>query len=204
MRGRVAAASAALMLAACGWFGEGRARASAWNGPTAIVSLGDSFISGEGGRWLGNGSERAGTRSGTDRAAVTCGGWGCDYAPERVYGGSEGNDCHRSDMAPIVSASIPVEERFNLACSGARLRNLWPAASGGESHFGEEPQVDRLERVARRAEVRMVVVTAGANDVGFGDLVAGCALDWARSEGGRADALSRRGRRRAGGGAAGG
>jgi hypothetical protein len=35
--------------------------------------------------------------------------------------------------------------------------------------------------VARRDEVRMVVLTIGANDVGFGDLVAGCALDWARS-----------------------
>ncbi len=42
---------------------------------TAIVSLGDSFISGEGGRWLGNGSEPFGTRSGTDRAATDCRGW---------------------------------------------------------------------------------------------------------------------------------
>ena len=182
MRGRLAAASAALMLAACGWLWEEQARAAAGSKPTAIVALGDSFISGEGGRWLGNGSELGGTRSGTDRAAFACGGWGCDYAPERVYGGSEGNDCHRSDVAPIISAPVSVDERFNLACSGARLRNLRPADLGGEPHFGEAPQVDQLARVARRAEVRMVVVTAGANDVGFGDLVAGCALDWARSD----------------------
>jgi hypothetical protein len=149
---------------------------------TAIVSLGDSFISGEGGRWLGNGSEAGGTRSGTDRAAFDCDGWGeCDYDPARVYGASEGNGCHRSDVAPILSAPVPVVEKVNLACSGAKVENLWPRSMGGREHFGEAPQVDRLAAVAKREEVRMVVLTAGANDVGFGELVAGCALDWARS-----------------------
>ena len=149
--------------------------------PKAIVSLGDSFISGEGGRWLGNGTDSSGTRSGTDRAAFDCDGSDCEYDPTRVYGDSEGNDCHRSDVAPIRSAPIAVAARINLACSGATLENLWPAALGGQGHFGEAPQVDQLAAVARRYDVRMVVVTAGANDVGFGKLVAGCAVDWARS-----------------------
>ncbi|MDX6594804.1 MAG: hypothetical protein QOI72_186 [Solirubrobacterales bacterium] len=148
---------------------------------TAIVSLGDSFISGEGGRWLGNGSEPFGTRSGTDRAAFGCDGWVCEYDPGRVYGSSEANDCHRSDVAPIRSAPVAVEEKINLACSGARLADVWPAAIGGRWHFGEPPQADQLAAVARRDDVRMVVLTVGANDVGFGALVAGCALDWARS-----------------------
>src|ERR1700759_3935813 len=149
--------------------------------PTAIVSMGDSFISGEGGRWLGNGSEPVGTRSGTDRAAVNCGALGCEYEPERVYGASEANDCHRSDVAPIESAPISVEEGGNLACSGAKARALWPGAEGGTEHFGEPPEADQLAAVARRDDVRMVVVTVGANDVGFGELVVDCALDWARS-----------------------
>jgi lysophospholipase L1-like esterase len=151
------------------------------SGPTAIVALGDSFISGEGGRWLGNGSEPLGTRSGTDRAAFGCDGWVCEYDPARVYGASEENECHRSDLAPIRSAPVAVAEKLNLACSGARLANLWPAAMDGRRHFGEAPQVDQLAVAARHHEVRMVVLTAGANDVGFGELVAGCALDWARS-----------------------
>lgn len=155
--------------------------ASPGSGPTAIVALGDSFISGEGGRWLGNGSEPFGTRSGTDRAAFDCGAWGCDYDPGRIYGASEESGCHRSDVAPIRSAPVAVAEQVNLACSGARLANLWPVAAGGRAHFGEPPQIDQLAAVARRANVRMVVLTAGANDVGFGELVAGCALDWARS-----------------------
>ncbi|HTR73817.1 MAG TPA: GDSL-type esterase/lipase family protein [Solirubrobacterales bacterium] len=149
--------------------------------PTAIVSMGDSFISGEGGRWLGNGSEPLGTRSGTDRAAYDCGALGCEYDPARVYGTSEADDCHRSDVAPIESAPIAVDDRVNLACSGARSRDLWPGAEGGTAHFGEPPEADRLVAVARRDRVQMVVVTVGANDVGFGELVAECALDWARS-----------------------
>jgi len=175
-------ASAAVAVAMTGVLAAGPAAASPGVGPTTVVALGDSFISGEGGRWLGNGTERLGNRSGTDRAAFECGGWGCEYDPARVYGASEANDCHRSDVAPVESASLPLEERVNLACSGARLANVWPAALGGEPHFGEPPQTDRLAAVARRQDVRMVVVTAGANDVGFGELVAGCALDWARSD----------------------
>jgi lysophospholipase L1-like esterase len=149
--------------------------------PTAIVAMGDSFISGEGGRWFGNGSEPLGTRSGTDRAAFACGAPGCEYDAARVYGASEANDCHRSDVAPIVSAPIAVDVKVNLACSGATARDLWSGDEGGTGHFGEPPQADQLAAVARLDQVRMVVVTVGANDVGFGELVAECALDWARS-----------------------
>lgn len=172
----VGAAAVALPMAG------GNAEASPGSPTAAIVSLGDSFISGEGGRWIGNGSEPLGTRSGTDRAAFDCDGWGiCDYGPERIYGASEQSGCHRSDVAPIQSAPAPVDEKVNLACSGAKVANVWPAAIGGRSHFGEAPQADDLGLVAERDDVRMVVVTVGANDVGFGELVAGCALDWARS-----------------------
>ena len=179
MRRVTAAALVAIAVAALGVVGQ--AGASPGSPATAIVSLGDSFISGEGGRWMGNGSEPLGTRSGTDRAAFDCGGWGCSYDPSLVYGASERNDCHRSDVAPVLSAPVAVDERVNLACSGAKAANLWRAVSAGQPHFGEAPQADRLAAVARRDDVRMVVVTVGANDVGFGGLVVDCALDWARS-----------------------
>ncbi|HVX31830.1 MAG TPA: GDSL-type esterase/lipase family protein [Solirubrobacterales bacterium] len=70
---------------------------------------------------------------------------------------------------------------MNLACSGAKARDLWPGEEGGTAHFGEPPEADQLAALARRDDVRMVVVTVGANDVGFGELVAECAVDWARS-----------------------
>ena len=42
-------------------------------------------------------------------------------------------------------------------------------------------QVDQLAAVAIHDDVRMVVLTVGANDTGFGELVAGCVFDWLRS-----------------------
>ena len=174
---RIALASLAFLTLAIGFALTARAAAR----PTAIVSIGDSFISGEGGRWLGNGSDPFGTRSGTDRAAHDCGTLGCEYDPARIYGASEADGCHRSDVSPIESAPIAVDRKVDLACSGARARDLWPGSEGGTSHFGEPPEADQLAVVASRDEVRMVVVTVGANDVGFGELVAECALDWART-----------------------
>jgi hypothetical protein len=179
-----------ILLASCAWafvllaIAAPPAAAGPGSARTAIVSLGDSFISGEGGRWLGNGTDPLGTRSGTDRAAVDCDELLdlCDYDPTLIYGASDENDCHRSDLAPIGSAPIAVDAHVNLACSGARARNLWPASMGGRPHFGEPPEADQLADVARRLDVRLVLVTVGANDVGFGELVAGCALDWARSD----------------------
>jgi lysophospholipase L1-like esterase len=179
---RTAIGSAVLAAAAVAvGLGAAAAQASPGSPTTAVVSLGDSFISGEGGRWMGNGSEALGTRSGTDRAAFDCGEWGCEYDPRRVYGASEDDECHRSDVAPIRSAPIAVAESANLACSGAKAANIWRAAAGGQWHFGEPPQADQLSALASRDDVRMVVLTVGANDVGFGELVAECALDWARS-----------------------
>lgn len=152
--------------------------AGSGGGPTAAVAMGDSFISGEGGRWLGNSSDPTGDRGGTDRAAQGCGWWGCRYDPALVYGASEESGCHRSDTAPIESAAIAVARHVNLACSGARVGNVWRAASGGTAHRGEPPQADQLARVAHEFDVRLIVLTVGANDLGFGRLVLGCALAW--------------------------
>lgn len=137
----VAAAAVALALAAT-------VMAKPAPPPTAIVSMGDSFISGEGG-----GS----------------------------YGASAENGCDRSATAPIRSAPIEVDEKVNLACSGAKTVNIWRAESGGKPHRGEPPQADQLAALARRYDVKLVVLTVGANDLGFGAIVADCALDWARS-----------------------
>jgi hypothetical protein len=115
----------------------------------AIVAMGDSFISGEGGGDYGD--------SGT---------------------------CHRSASAPIRSAAarLPGTPAIDLACSGARTVNLLTSARGGEPLWGEPPQGDLLAGAARQHDVRLIVVTVGANDTGFGGIVAECALDWARSE----------------------
>ncbi len=145
---------------------------------TAIVSLGDSFISGEAGRWQGNSLNMFGTRDGTDRAA-SCTWWGwCTYDASRVYGSTASNGCHRSDVATIKSAGISVNEKINLACSGAQTKNIWRASQGGQSFKGEAPQADQLLTVAQQKNVKLVVLTIMANDVGFADHVINCATAW--------------------------
>jgi hypothetical protein len=144
---------------------------------TAVVSLGDSFISGEAGRWNGNSLNLLGTRDGTDRAA-SCFLIFCSYDAARVYGSTHASGCHRSDVATIKSATISVNEKINIACSGARSVNVWRASQGGQSFKGEAPQADQLLTIAQQKNVKLVVLTILANDVGFADHVVNCALDW--------------------------
>jgi len=181
----VAVLAGAVALGAVGWpAAKGTGTTGAAAKPTAAVSMGDSFISGEGGRWFGNSQDPFGDRDGTDRAAFGCGGLGCEHDPERVYGGTDANGCHRSDVAPIASAlgeGLAVDQAFNLACSGAETEHLWRADRGGQSFKGEAPQADQLAAVARRADVELVVLTAIANDLGFKDHVVGCVEAWSTS-----------------------
>ena len=87
--------------------------------PTAIVSLGDSYISGEAGRWQGNSNNPAASRDGTDRSCAprtVC----ASYDKAQVYvDGSAANGCHRSDVAEILGARSPSTAR---STSPARAR----------------------------------------------------------------------------------
>jgi hypothetical protein len=148
--------------------------------PTAAVSMGDSFIAGEAGRWDGNSSSDFGNRRGTDRAAYRR-GWFWRYEEERIYGSSYSNGCHRSDVAPIRSAGLDVDAVFNLACSGASTVNLLPATTGGASYRGEPPQIDQLAEVARTHAVETVAISVGGNDLGFSNVVIDCVVGYVTS-----------------------
>jgi hypothetical protein len=154
-----------------------RSEAGPGSGPTAIVSLGDSFISGEAGRWNGNSLNMTGTRDGTDRAA-SCWWIFCSYDAARVYGSTHASGCHRSDVATIKSAAISVNEKINIACSGAKSVNIWRASQGGQSFKGEAPQADQLLTIAQQKNVKLVVLTIMANDVSFADHVINCTVNW--------------------------
>ena len=154
--------------------------------PTAVVALGDSYISGEGGRWEGNHYSDYGNRRSTDRAAYRS-RWGFwRYSQGRVYGPSAYSGCHRSDVAPVLSSGLAgaggvdgaVTTTINLACSGARTVNLFRSSQGGEGMKGERSQADKLAEVATGHDIEMVVVSIGGNDLGFGDIILDCALDY--------------------------
>jgi lysophospholipase L1-like esterase len=157
------------------------ASASPGSPVTASVTLGDSYISGEAGRWQGNSNAQLGSRNGTDRAWVRT-WYGGFYDADRIYvGGTDDNGCHRSDVAQVVSASVAVQEEVNLSCSGASTANIFRAAAGGVSRNGEPPQADQLAAVAQGRDVRVVTLSIGGNDLGFGDIIAACATAWTTS-----------------------
>ncbi len=149
--------------------------------PTAIVTIGDSYISGEAGRWEGNYPSSWSDRGGTDRAAYrNSRGW-WRYDRSRVYGDTVSSGCHRSDVAPALSNTIPVDSKFNLACSGAATANVFRAGNGGTSHRGEAPQADQLAAVAATHDIEMIVVSIGGNDLGFTDIIIDCTVRYVTS-----------------------
>jgi GDSL-like lipase/acylhydrolase family protein len=154
------------------------AAATPTSGPTTAVSLGDSFISGEAGRWLGNSTVATGDRAGTDRAWT-----GSGYDPTRIYGATDANGCHRSDVAEIRSAPLFISSKVNLACSGATTANIFQTRSGGQAQKGEPPQGEKLRYVAQVARVQLIVLSIGGNDLGFADIITNCALRYTSKTG---------------------
>ncbi|WTB21631.1 GDSL-type esterase/lipase family protein [Streptomyces virginiae] len=153
--------------------GAGTSSASPGTGPTAVVSMGDSYISGEAGRWKGNSLTNSGSRNGTDRGWVS----GSTYDPARVYGTTAGG-CHRSDSAEVRSAGAIADVAVNLACSGAVSDNVFRSSNGGVSYKGEAPQADQLAAVAASHDVKVIALSIGGNDLGFADIITDCALDF--------------------------
>ncbi|MFG2292421.1 GDSL-type esterase/lipase family protein [Streptomyces sp. NPDC048603] len=173
---RLAGAMLTLPLALTGVLtaGAGTAAAGPGQGPTAVVSMGDSYISGEAGRWKGNSLTNSGNRNGTDRAWLS----GSSYDPSKVYGTTAANGCHRSDSSEVRSAGPIAEVAVNLACSGAVTDNVFRSVSGGLSFKGEAPQADQLAAVAATHDVRVITLSVGGNDLGFADIIENCAYDF--------------------------
>src|SRR5436305_12878038 len=106
MSGRRLASSALLRLAVLGAVLASAATpppalAGPGSGPAAVVAMGDSYISGEAGRWQGNSVDLLPGNDGTDRACAP-GALLCLADKSRVYiGGSAADGCHRSDISEV-------------------------------------------------------------------------------------------------------
>lgn len=147
------------------------------SGPDAVVvAMGDSYISGEAGRWSGNSLDNNGSRKGTDRAWVKQGGSGY-YDTSLVYlQGTNSDGCHRSDVADVHSTNATTT--INLACSGAVTSNIWRASQGGQSQNGWAPQADQLAALPGSTDVDVIVLSIGGNDLGFSDIIIACTESW--------------------------
>jgi subtilisin-like proprotein convertase family protein len=132
-----------------------------------------------------------GHRSGTDMAAYNANGkW--HYDPYRVYNGvsvgtppynSWTDECHESLHAPIrrIGEDFPGVKVANLACSGATNKNLWLAAQGGVGTNGRNTQIFDLARAVKSSEdLKLIAISAGGNDAGFGAVIEECITAWAK------------------------
>ena len=180
-RHRLGEALLALTLGASTLGGLALAAPAAADGPGAgtpwVVTVGDSYISGEAGRWAGssNSSETPADALGStayfDNASNTA-----EQIPR----------CHRSkaDEAYIGNGV----NGMDLACSGARTTTFTdsngyfkPGLDFADNGAGQQGQARMLQTFATGHNVKMVVVGIGGNDFNFGSIVQQCVQDFLAS-----------------------
>ena len=158
------------MLTAAATFGA--ATGASADGPTWIVTLGDSAISGEAGRWAGNTNQSS---SKTDTGANA-------YFDNASGTGEAIPGCHRSKAAEVHIGGV---NSLNLACSGARTytqtgTNFKPGLDWYNGPAGKG-QVLQLQEFAAANDVDAVTILIGANNFGFADIVQTCVTNWLTS-----------------------
>jgi hypothetical protein len=143
-------------------------------GTPNVVIVGDSYISGEAGRWAGNAS----SESYVDALGSTA------YYDNTSNTGESIPGCHRSKSNESAIGGGVVGK--NLACSGAKTATS-PYASGsdfkpgldfyddGAGHIG---QAKALQSYAATHNVKLISISIGGNDYRFADIVQQCVEDF--------------------------
>src|SRR3954466_12748149 len=172
-------ASVAVVLMSVGGLATLTATPAAADGPGAgspwVVSVGDSAISGEAGRWAGNTNNSS---SNIDALGSTAYNDNASNTAETIPG------CHRSKSAEIkIGGGVNSQ---NLACSGAKTST---DASGSDFKPGldfyngsaGQGQALALQNFAASHNTKMVMILIGANNYHFADLIQSCVVDFLTS-----------------------
>ena len=140
-----------------------------------VVSLGDSFISGEAGRWAGN---TDGSESASDALGPTA------YFDNATDTGELIPLCHRSKSAMVhigAATDGSAVNSINLACSGAQTSTFTdsdgsfkPGIDFYNDGKGNLGQALMLQEFAANHDVRLVDISIGGNDFGFGPIATTC------------------------------
>ena len=141
-------------------------------GTATVVSLGDSYISGEAGRWAGNTDESS---SWVDALGKTAYYDNSGHTAELIPG------CHRSQSAEVYIGGGVVGE--NLACSGAKTASFteeedFKPGIDFYNSGGHEGQALMLEHYAAKHNVKLVALSIGGNNYNFASIVQTCVEDW--------------------------
>jgi hypothetical protein len=141
-------------------------------GTPYVATLGDSYISGEAGRWAGSTNNSS---SAVDALGSTAYYDNASNTAETISG------CHRSKAAEaFIGGGV---NGVNLACSGAKtassLGSDWkPGLDFYDDGAGHQGQAKRLQAFASTHNIRQVSVSIGGNDFNFASVVQSCVEDW--------------------------
>ncbi|HEY5153392.1 MAG TPA: hypothetical protein VIJ47_01575, partial [Acidimicrobiales bacterium] len=144
------------------------------SGTAYVVSLGDSYISGEAGRWAGNTNQSS---SEIDALGSTAYDDNATNTAETIPG------CHRSKAAEIgIGGGVG---SANLACSGARTStftdssgNFKPGIDFSNDGAGHLGQALMLQNLAATHNVKMIQLSIGGNNFNFASIVQSCVTDF--------------------------
>lgn len=141
-------------------------------GTPTIVTVGDSYISGEGGRWAGNTNTSSGN---VDALGSTA------YYDNSTNSAETISGCHRSKAAEAHIGGGVVSA--NLACSGARTytqtgSSFKPGIDFYDNGAGSQGQAKMLQTYAGTHNVKMVVLSIGGNNFNFADIVQTCVTNF--------------------------
>jgi hypothetical protein len=142
------------------------------SGSPWAASLGDSYISGEAGRWAGNTNESSSKVDALGSSAYhdNAGGTG-----ETIEG------CHRSKSAEVyIGGGV---SGVNLACSGAKTSSfstegLFKPGLDFYNSGGHEGQALMLQHFAAAHNVKLVAISIGGNNFNFAGIVQDCIEDF--------------------------
>ena len=146
-------------------------------GTPTVVTLGDSAISGEAGRWAGNTNDSSSKVDALGSTAY----W--DTADRR-------GDPRLPPLEGRAGAHRRRRQRaLNLACSGAKTstggtgsgEDFKPGIDFYSDAPGRKGQALALQDYAETHNVKAVVVMIGANNYGFADIVERCVTNWLTS-----------------------
>jgi hypothetical protein len=169
-------AVALLLLAATIWSLSSLTAQARADGPGSgspwTASVGDSYISGEAGRWAGNTNQSS---SETDALGSTAYDDNASGNAELIAG------CHRSKAAEVyIGGGVSGE---NLACSGAKTSTFSEGSTfkPGLDFYnsgGKEGQALMLQHFAASHNVKLVAVSIGGNNFNFASIVQDCVEDF--------------------------
>jgi hypothetical protein len=141
-------------------------------GTPYVVTVGDSYISGEAGRWAGS----------SNNSEAPADALGAHAYHDNASGTAETIPrCHRSKSAEAyIGGGV---NGLDLACSGARTNTTTgdyfkPGIDFYDDGAGNLGQAKLLQQFATNHNVKLVVASIGGNDFNFASIVQSCVSDF--------------------------